>query len=210
MKRLLKIPLLFTSAILIVLSILFLIIKDPDPSFMKDLSRVNEPILLEKITTSFDKIGSFKSKITLIKTLSNNQNNFIYQIFDIKNNKSLDKINVGINSENKLVIELLKDDKVIQSASSKISHSIPQNTPISLFVSYHSDQPDIIKPSEKTLEVKLCEGNGFFGDIANLEIDMKEMEIHFEDAELIALNDGKNSAYKLEEISFWKDYESFD
>tara|TARA_R110002049_G_scaffold304112_3_gene499104 strand:+ start:1320 stop:1952 length:633 start_codon:yes stop_codon:yes gene_type:complete len=210
MKLLLKILVLISSTILLIYSILFLVAQDVEPSFTQSLSKQNEPIYYDKIEKSYDKAGSFKSVLGFTITTNDTLPSFVGQQIRLENNSKIDEIHFGISNQKYLILKLLKNGKIINEVGSNIKGNLPLMTSINLFASYHEDRPTIIKSSEQKLQVKLCEGSGFFGDFANVEIDLKELKPNFQEAELSALNEGVHAPYQLSTVSLWKNYESFD
>ena len=200
-----------TSCIIVLFyGLLFLVISDPQPSFFQSLSKENEPIHLNTIPKIFDNTGSLKTGLKFQIDTIDYLNSFIGQKIILKNNFEIDEIIFGIENQQSLVIMAFRDGLVIKEAKNVIKANLPLSIPINLFASYNRNNPAIIKSSEQTLHIKLCEGIGFFGDFATIKMDLKEFEPNFQEATIIALNHGVLSPYQLASISVWKNYESFD
>lgn len=210
MKLILKFLILTSCSIVLIYGTLFLTISDPQPSFFQSLSKQNEPILLSKIQKIFDEAGSLKTVLAFRIDTKKSLNSFIGQKIILKDNFEIDEIIFGIENQQSLVIMAFRDGLVIKEARNVIKANLPLSTPINLFASYNRNNPAIIKSSEQTLHVKLCEGMGFFGDFATIKMDLKEFQPNFQETALIALNHGALSPYQLASIAVWKNYKSFD
>jgi hypothetical protein len=98
----------------------------------------------------------------------------------------------------------------MREATQTTLKTLPLNTIINLSTAYFAEKKNQEKSSENTLQVRLYEGTGFFGDIGTLNVDLNGNVPLNGNIRISALTEGIHPPYRLTELSVWKDYESFD
>ena len=203
------------------LSILFLLIvvsygifgfliQDEAPSVSKSLKDSNTSIALADIETAYDEPGSFKSILILTATSTDEAESYVGQTIQLEGNPHYDQIQIGIQDQKKLTAKLLNNQTLIRETTQILLSAIPLSTPLNFSVAYIAEKGSQNKSNENTLQIRLYEGGGFFGDIGTLNVDLKEYAPLNADIQITALNDAVHSPFQFSELKVWKDYESFD
>ncbi|MBR9831118.1 hypothetical protein GYB57_03135 [bacterium] len=203
------------------LSILFLLIivsygifgfliQDEAPSVSKSLKDSNTSIALADIEKEYDEPGSFKSVVLLTATSLDSAESFVGQTIKIEGNLNYNEIQIGIQDQKKLTAKFLNNQTLIRETTQTLLSAIPLNTPLNFSVAYIAEKGSQNKSNENTLQIRLYEGSGFFGDIGTLNVDLKDYAPLNADIQITALNDAVHSPFQFSELKVWKDYESFD
>ncbi|NBG66938.1 hypothetical protein [Acidiluteibacter ferrifornacis] len=203
------------------LSILFLLIvvsygifgfliQDEAPSVSKSLKDSNTSIALADIEKEYDEPGSFKSVVILTANSIDSAESFVGQTIKIEGNPNYDEIQIGIQDQKKLTAKLLNNQTLIRETTQILLSAIPLSTPLNFSVAYIAEKGSQNKSNENTLQIRLYEGGGFFGDIGTLNVDLKYYAPLNANIQITALNDAVHSSFQFSELKVWKDYESFD
>jgi hypothetical protein len=186
------------------------LIQDDEPSISISIKESNANIALNEVQKEFDDPGSFKSTLVLEAISADKNESFVGQTFKLEGNPDFDEIQIGIQDQKKLTARFFQNQTMLREASQSLLEEIPLNEAIKLSVSYFGEKGNQTKNNENTFQVRLFEGNGFFGDIGTLNVDLKGNAPMSSTINISALNEGVHPPFQLSEIKVWKDYESFD
>ncbi len=186
---------------------IFYIIKDPEPTILMEIDDTNQFIKIEDLSSTYDKKGSFKLALSFQVNDSIDQPSFLGVKINTLND-SVDEVRVGINNQNSLTLALLKNNEIIETAETNVK--LPLNKSLNLFVTYQANQKDITKSNENSFSISVCEGIGFFGDLANLRLSLNGYTKALQPYSIETINSHSDPIFQKASLSVWKDYESFD
>jgi hypothetical protein len=207
MQQFAKIIIVSLTTLIGLILTIFYIVKDSDPTIKIELNNSNQFIKIADLNSNGDKKGSFKLALSFQLTDSVNRESFIGVKINTQND-NIDALKVGIKNQRSLILEILKDKKILEVHKKNIK--LPLNKSLNLFATYQSNQKDVVKTNENTLSLRVCEGIGFFVDFANLRIKLNNHTETFQPYSIETVNSDSNLSFSKTSLSIWKDYESFD
>ena len=214
MKTIKNFSLVVVSILIILYTGTAFIISDPSADFeLKELS-IDDRISLAKVSTQNSRIGMFKSAVQFSQNPADlGEMDFYGQEIIISDNPNIDKILIGIKSNNNTRIELWNRGELMESRDKGFSGKMSWGATQSMAVQFY-DQSNEKYKGKSTISLRFFEGTGFLSDIGQLSFDLTPYGNLSGEKTIgvfaMSLASEQINRPLFSNLEIWKNFQSFD